>query len=150
WNEHIVRPGRAADRNLAWAASAWRRTERSLGLLAEFLESREDLRDVRAVHGRAAFAPRAPQRLMQVLRRLGFEGQIVSPRGFRSRLHDLGENVLVCGLAWAFNPGFGRRNMLSRPRHELWMSRDALVRRYGPVGDGVDAVPYRGRPKHHP
>jgi hypothetical protein len=68
WNEHLARPGRVTDRNLAWAASAWRRTERSLGLLAEFLESRDDLRDVRAVHGRAAFAPRDPQNLLQVSR----------------------------------------------------------------------------------
>ena len=149
WNEHLARPGRVTDRNLAWAASAWRRTERSLGLLAEFLESRDDLRDVRAVHGRAAFAPREPQNLLQVLRRLGFEVRIVSPTGFRLRLHDLGENVLVWGLTWAFNPGLGARNALSRPRHELWMSRDALVRRYGAGREGVDRTPYRARSKRH-
>jgi ceramide glucosyltransferase len=149
WNEHLARPGRAVDGNLAWAASAWRRTERSLGLLAEFLESREDLRDVRAVHARAAFAPRALRSLTQVARRLGFEVQTASPTGLRRRLHDLGENVLVWGLTWAFNPGIGGRNVLSRPRHDLWMSRDALVRRYGAGRDRVDRTPYHARPKPH-
>ncbi|HZP39092.1 MAG TPA: bacteriohopanetetrol glucosamine biosynthesis glycosyltransferase HpnI [Methylomirabilota bacterium] len=145
WNEHLARPGRPAAQDLAWAASAWRRTEHSLRLLAQFLESREDLRDIRAVHGRAAFAPREPRRLMQVVRRFGFEVQIVPSTGLRSRLHDLGENVLIWGLAWAFNPGFRGGKVLSRPRHELWMSRDALIRRYGAPRETLGAVPSRGR-----
>lgn len=133
WNEQLpLIPRGGAD--LQWAMTIRKATERSLRQLARIIEKDERFDDVEVFGGHAVFVSRNGEaQVARIVQRYGFE--TVEPQRRRSlmrRLHDLGENVLVLGLQWAFNPAGLRGKSFMRPRTPIWISRETLMRKYGP------------------
>lgn len=137
WNEHLPRYS-AQGPDLGWACVMRDHLVHSLRALAEYIESTPAWRDVRALRGDAVLSSRlgAPQ-VRRVAHRYGFERVQIDPTVFR-RLHDLGENFVLWGLARAFNPAALTRQPFLREHHDLWITRATLQRRYG-----VPLVPAR-------
>jgi hypothetical protein len=65
----------------------------------------------------------------RVFQRYGFE-RVPTECSLRARLHGLGECFVLWGLTRAFNPAALPRQPFLRDRHELWISRAALLARY--------------------
>lgn len=130
WNEHIPAVQRSA--MMAWSRATSRRVVRSLVLLRGFLESRQDLHDVKAVRARTAFMPRSEKQLRRLVERFGFEFHGPTPMStLGAKLHRAGENLLIWALIWTFNSSANLRALSGRPRYEVWMSRRMLRSHYG-------------------
>jgi hypothetical protein len=70
--------------------------------------------------------------------RFGFEWFPESRRrGIGKRIHEFGENILIVGLQWVFNPGGLRGKPFSRPREPLWISRQTLMKKRGPASNAL-------------
>lgn len=136
WNERVPAIP-AGGPNLAWAVRAQRRLELSLVELAKYLEARPELHDVRAIRGDAAFITRLGQdRLGHLAGLFGFERDAdVGARPDRRRwIQQFCADLMVLALVWTFNRRALQRggNRVVRPQRErLWMSRQALLGRYG-------------------
>jgi hypothetical protein len=129
WNEHLsILP--SPRRGLARASALRRHLGISLRELARRIETDPSLAAVKAVRARSAFVPRnRMQQALRIARAFGFDTVAAGPPA--RRLLGLCENLLLWALAWTFNPGTLRRNGMLREYCELWISREALIARYG-------------------
>ncbi len=134
WNEHLPRFS-AGGPDLRWAKTMQGRMAVSLGLLADFIEQAPEWRDVRALRGCAPFYSRlCVMRISRVTARYGFD--VVEDAALGRPWHAFGENVMLWALARAFNPAATARQPFRREKHELWISRERLLERYGHRPDG--------------
>jgi ceramide glucosyltransferase len=135
WNERLPRmPLEGA--SLAWAHQVMQMAQQSLRLLAEVIENDVRFEGITAIRARSAVTPRGGVRQLQRFAdRMHFELREPPARaGFWSRLHDLGENLLLWALVRTFNPGGLRGAKLMRRRSEFWISRRRLMVEYGSGG----------------
>lgn len=129
WNERLPSLCQAGS-SLAWAGIFRTRMRSSLRLLAEYVASSPDLRDVKACRARTAFLRH--RRIRAVARRLGFAEEV--PEGSVSdQVHEFLETFLIYGLTWVFNPDALPGKARLPQRSYLWMSREELFRRYRPA-----------------
>jgi hypothetical protein len=138
WNEQVP-PFPENGPTLAWARRFNRGFELSLCELSYFLGTRRDFRDVVAICGDLSFKPpwRGAQ-LTQFVARFGFEPVAMRPRwSLARRAHWLGQNVLISMMVLAHNAAALRADTLWRDRIPVYLSRQALDRRYG---SGREAV----------
>jgi hypothetical protein len=128
WNEQVPR-FRLGGPDLRWAIDVRRRLRRSFRALAEHLEQDPAWREVRGIHACLVFGSR---RRRDQIRRVaeGFGFELVGDAAPVKGLHELGEDFLIWAFTRAFNPGALRRSPFRRDRTELWISREALLRRY--------------------
>jgi hypothetical protein len=75
-------------------------------------------------------------------RRLHFDViDATRPPTLANRLHQAGENLLILGLVWTFNPAGLRTAKLARGRYRMCMSRGVLLEKYGGHGGkGADSA----------
>ncbi len=131
WNEHL-RQYSAGGPDLGWAGEMRQRVLLSLRLLAEYVETEPTWRPVQAFRADAIWSSRLGARqIRRVTGRYGFELIEPEPSTLR-RLHEIGASVSTWALTRAFNPSALLRQPFLRTRHELWISRAALLRRYNP------------------
>lgn len=134
WNEQFP-AFPAAGPTLAWARHFNRVFDISLRELAYFLEVRRGLDDVAAICANISFEPanRSAQ-LARFVSRFGFEKiAICRSQSFRERMHLFGENILISMIVLAHNATAFRADTLWRDRTLVFLSRQALQRRYGSV-----------------
>ena len=131
WNEHLPR-FTSHRHGLAWACRMRHRVVHSLAALAMFVETAPAWCDIPAFHAESGLSTRlGSQQIERVVQRYGFE-TAVSERSLLRRVHDLGDDFLLWGLARAFNPGALSRSRFFRDHHDLWISRSSLLRHYLP------------------
>lgn len=130
WNEHLP-PYVNGGPDLAWAADMRRRVLRSLQLLADVIERDPSWEAVRAFRGDATLSRRLGEvQIRRLAERHGFE-RIPSPASMLRQLHFIGDCFNAWALTRAFNPAALERQGFLRGRCEVWISRRALVERYG-------------------
>jgi hypothetical protein len=131
WNEQMPHVPRSGP-DLAWARRAQQQAVRSLEDLAAYVQRSERLREVDALRGDLAVAGLRQRELWtRAVRRVGFEVRPRSePAGPVEKVHRFGEDVLIWGLTWAFNPASLRGKGVRRQRLRCWMSRSVLLGRY--------------------
>ena len=125
WNERI--PGLGPFRSgLGWGSRVKQRIERSLAVLAAYVEATPSLMPCRAIRADAVFPTRRrSETLLRIAARLGFDG----PGTLRPA--DPGHTLLAIALGWVCHPGSPLlRQRLRAARYSLWMSRRALRERY--------------------
>ena len=130
WNEHLPRYSPNGP-DLGWACAMRNQVLRSLRLLADYVEIETAWREIRAFRGEAALSTRLG--ILQVQRvagRYGFE-RVPADFSFLRRLHAFGESFTLWSLTRAFHPAALARQPFLRDHHELWISRTALLGRYG-------------------
>jgi YkoP-like protein len=132
WNEQFaIFPARGP--TLAWAHRINRAFDMSLRDLAHFLDARRDLDDIKAICGNMAFEPaKRSAQLARYVSRFGFERIAAhGSQSFRRRLQWLCENVLISTMVLSHNARALRADTLWRDRTLVFLSRQALQRRYG-------------------
>ncbi len=129
WNEHLPRYSERGP-DLRWACAVRDRVIYSLRAFSEYVEGEPGWAEVRAIRTDTAIPARlgAPQ-IMRVFQRYGFE-RVPTDSSLMDRLHGLGECFVLWGLTRAFNPAALPRQPFLRDRHQLWISRATLLRRY--------------------
>lgn len=132
WNEHLP-PPQAGGPNFAWVKALRQQVVLSLGELAAYAEADPAMQDVAAFRARVAFAgARRQRKMVQIARRLGFERAPGAARPPPGRVaHDFLDDIWLVGLIWTFNPRALRGHPLARRRNEFWISRSALITRFG-------------------
>lgn len=141
WNEHVGTIPRDGP-ELGWAIALRKSMRLSLTQLAEAARRDPRLAEVKAFGGDAVFVSRrGDDGVASVGRRYGFQWVAYDRPPTRwKRFHRFWENFLVLGLQWAFNPAGMRGKAFLRPRAPLWMSREELLRKYGPAVRSVDSA----------
>lgn len=129
WNEHLPRYS-AKGPDLGWACAVRDRVMYSLRAFTEYIESEAAWREVRAIRTETALPARlGALQIGRVFQRYGFE-RVPTDTSLGARLHGLGECFVLWALTRAFNPAALPRQPFLRDRHELWISRVTLSRRY--------------------
>jgi hypothetical protein len=149
WNEHLLGlPSRHC--GLARASALRRDLGASLRELALYIETDPSVAAVAALRARVAFVPsRRIGKVLRIARAFGFDPILASGSARTlGRLLAVGENLLMCALAWTFNPASLRRNEVLREPCEMWISRSALIAAYG--GDAARRAGQRERPGASP
>jgi hypothetical protein len=122
WNDRLSK-----DRNQKSSPLSLRSAlRRSLALLAEQLQSDENLAGIRAVH---AILAQIPSHSCRIHHPFGCSLS-TEPRSDVWRLHDCLENLLIHWLRWTFNPRHVKRKSLRLNRIELWISASELRARF--------------------
>jgi len=130
WNEHIP-PMDEKGPSLEWALKFHRLLMASLKELATYLEDEPRFENIQAFRGETAFSKEGLKE-RAVFQRLGFDLVRTDRTGKLKRFGEFWENIYAWGLIWAFNPGSLRRKDFFRlERAQLWISRQALLERYG-------------------
>jgi len=132
WNERLP-PFSAGSADMAWARCFIRRVHHSFCLVASYIPNDPQLDPLRAVGGETILLTsglhQAGSRFVQGM------GFTVIP--YYSRLGRFGEyweNFYSRLIIWTFNPdSLPDRSVLSLSRSEMWMSREAFLRRFGRV-----------------
>jgi len=140
WNEHIPPVPRNGP-TIAWARQMQQAIAISLQDLARFLQSRPDLGDIVAIRGDVPSGTKAQaDQLARIMARYGFEA-IAEPDNlpFTNRVHRLGENILVSLTVFAQNARTLRLDTLQRVRLPIFLSRRALERKFGDIGESKAA-----------
>jgi hypothetical protein len=127
WNEHLLKLDRVRP-SLGWGCAFRTRLRSSLRQLADYVDAREELKDVKACRAKAAFF--RDRRLRGAAYRHGFMAA-VPQESLAGRVHEFLEIFLLYGLTWVFNPGALHGRTRLPQRCYLWMSREELLRRYG-------------------
>ena len=138
WNEHIPLMG-PEGATVGWAHHLSRAVPASLRQLAAYLDADPGLDDIAALRADMRLGPpeKSPQ-LVRLMGRYGFEPAAETVRAgyWRSgSLHHLGENILIFLLLLATNPVAVGTPVLRRDHKLVYLSRAALVRRYGRAWD---------------
>jgi hypothetical protein len=130
WNEHL-QPYTNGGPDFAWANDMRRRVFRSLQLLAAAVESDPAWRHVQAFRGDATLSRRLGEvQIRRLAERHGFE-RVATSLTLLGQLHLIGNSFNAWALTSAFNPAALERQGFLRGRCEVWMSRRALLARYG-------------------
>jgi len=138
WNERIP-PMAPEGPDLAWGFRFYRRLLASLRMVARWMEEDPEARRARALRGETSLV----DPLRGGIRALGFDLLRVEreARGWR-RLRYRMDDFYVWLLMRAFNPPALRGRPFHRlERVQLWISREAFLRRYGEAGSGEPAPP---------
>lgn len=132
WNEHLSPPPPGGP-NFGWVKALRQQVVVSLGELAAYAEAEPAMRDVAAFRARVAFAgARRQRKMVQIARRMGFERALDAAPPPPGRVaHDFLDDIWLVGLVWTFNPRALRGHPLARRRNEFWISRAALIARFG-------------------
>jgi hypothetical protein len=133
WNEHLPpMPREGAD--LKWGLRFYRLAVRSLRSLAAYIAVERGLEDVVAFRGEIAL-PGGDDLLplASVGAQMGFDVvNLTLHAGRWGRFGHFWENIYSWALMWTFNAGSLRRKQFLRlQRYQLWISRQALLQRYG-------------------
>jgi ceramide glucosyltransferase len=142
FNEHMP-PLSGDGANIRWAVEMHRRVCHSLTMLAEAFGTDRRFDAVKGLHCISVLGSRdGPKQTQRMARRLHFDViDATRPPTLASRLHQAGENLLILGLVWTFNPAGLRTAKLARGRHRLCMSRGVLLGKYGGRGGkGADSA----------
>ena len=130
WNERIP-PMDEEGPSLEWALKFHRLLMASLKKLAIYLENEPQFESVRAFRGETTFSKESLEG-RALFERLGFDLVRMDRTGKLKRFGEFWENFYAWGLIWTFNPGSLRRKDFFRlERAQLWISRQALLERYG-------------------
>ena len=131
WNEHVMTLPSAGP-TLRWAVSTRRQVTRSLHRLAVHLQRAPDLREVKALRIRPAFAGRNLARnLNWIVAKHGFEIATNSAeQTAASGAYRWLDSLWLWLLTWAFNPRSLRGRRFRRQRQEFWMSRARFIALY--------------------
>jgi hypothetical protein len=132
WNEQIP-PVPSAGPTLSWARTFCGRLDLSMRELARYFSRHPDLNDVAAIGANVAQGTREQRaQLTNIMRRFGFaplpDGECTCAE---AALRRFAENVLISAMVWARNPVVLRADSLWRDRTPLFVSRTALLERYG-------------------
>ena len=131
WNERLTLP--SSGPTLRWAVSTRRQVRRALCRLAAHLQVAPDLREMKALRIRPAFAGRNLARNLDwIVAKHGFEAAAT----LANRTPALGEyrwldSLWLWLLTWTFNPRSLRGRRFGRTRQEFWMSRARFMALYG-------------------
>jgi hypothetical protein len=139
WNEHVPPMGKEGP-SLAWAVAFERALRNTLAEFADYVGHDAELRAVQAFRAELMFASRNQQRILGHMQaRFGFEEVSTDRhrRGLLKQMHEMADDVLRWGLIWAFNPNSLKGNWFAKRRHELWITRDVLISRFGTRGAGA-------------
>lgn len=131
WNEHLLRipPGGP---NFAWAKLMRQRFRSSLYDLAMYLEQNEALFRVVAIRACGVIGREANARkLARICECYGFEIFRRPDEEALGRFVEFWCDIWIFLLVCAFNPRSLSADLLFRPRYEWWMSREALLARFG-------------------
>ncbi len=129
WNEHM--PHIPPDGpTLAWALRFQRDLARSFQRTAEWIGEDPRFAGIRAVGGVLALLPLDQNSGgVHLMQRLGFT--VFPYQGRLGRFGEFWENLYSWWLLKAYNPGSVRyRRLFALHRSEVWMSRQAFLRRY--------------------
>ncbi len=130
WNEHLPRYTPEGP-NLRWACAMRDQMRRSLCSLADYIETEPGGKFVRFA-ARPRCRPGSEHRKSSgSATDTGLNGYPRQTFSFLRRLHAVGESLTLWSLTRAFNPAALPRQPFMRDHHELWISRTALLRRYG-------------------
>jgi hypothetical protein len=140
WNEHIPAVP-AAGPTIVWARRFYRHLELSVRHLARYCVECREVEDVVAIGANLVQATREQRtQLTSIMGRFGF----APPRGrkrhhaerdyLEAPLRRLGENILISAMVLAQNPVVFRTDSLWRVRTPVFVSRAALIARYGEAG----------------
>ena len=117
--------------DLTWGRTIEHNFHVTFVAMLQHLDSQPHLRQIKALRGETAFATRAaPAKVSRLLGRFGFE-PLPEKRGWLHRTHDRLADLLVWGLAAAFNPRSLKGWDFTRRRVWYFLSRAELQRRYG-------------------
>ncbi|HUI95785.1 MAG TPA: hypothetical protein VLX44_08540 [Xanthobacteraceae bacterium] len=143
WNEQVPRVPLSGP-TIGWARRFCRRMELSLRQLARFCTADPAAYDVVAVAANVAQGTRRQRdQLTGIMHRFGFTPPLaLEPAPSNAMLRRFGENLLIAGIVLARNPGVLRFNTLWRDRTELFLSRTALVERFGEPVRRDQAAPH--------
>lgn len=132
WSEHMPKFARGGP-DLGWAVETYRRLRHSFVLLAAALRDDPAWQDLRAVFARWAFAGTFNSTHQQrLIKEFGLD--IFAPdRRISHRAHDLLQDFLLWGMLRAFNPRALESHGFFRSRQELWISRPAVLARFGAI-----------------
>ncbi len=101
----------------------------SLGEAARWLAAQPDGEQVAAVGGITVLAFTDDGRISPLIRRLGFN--VFPYQRALGRFGEFWENFYTWAIMWTFAPFSLRgRSLLRLRRAEIWMSREAFLRRY--------------------
>ncbi len=130
WNEHLPRMDEEGP-SLEWATKAHRLWRASLKKLATYLEDEPQFANIRAFRGETAFFEKSLEE-SALFERLGFDLVRADRKSRLKRFGEFWENLYTWWLIWTFNPGSLRRKEFFRmERAQLWISRQALLEKYG-------------------
>jgi hypothetical protein len=130
WNEHIP-PMDEEGASFAWALKTYRLWSASLKKLVMYLQDEPEFDNIRAFRGETAFF-QGDLEGSALFERLGFDLVRADRNSKLRRFGEFWENLYTWWLIWTFNPGsLRRKDFLRMERAQLWISRRALVERYG-------------------
>lgn len=133
WNEHLP-PMPPEGPDLRWGLSFYRLAVRSFRSLANYMVVEQGLEDIVALRGQMAL-PQGDDflSLVSLCAQMGFDVVNLTLRaGHWGRFKHFWENIYSWALMWTFNPATLRRKRFLRlQRYQFWMSRQALLQRYG-------------------
>jgi hypothetical protein len=128
WNEHVP-PLPATGADAAWAVRVLNSFRASLREVAQRLQT-PAWEGVKALHGTTSLVG-AQDASLALMRHLGFS-VVAAARGPLGRFGELWDNAYAWALLWAFNPlSLRHRSWTDLRRMEIWVSREAFLRRYG-------------------
>ncbi|MCL6430107.1 MAG: hypothetical protein K6V36_04510 [Anaerolineae bacterium] len=147
WNERVP-PMPESGPDLRWAREMHRRFVASLRLLAQHLMEASSS-DGAAIRGEFGFlSGEALDAQSYLFRRLGLEvRRLHAARGAWGRFAEFWQNLFSYWLIWTYNPASLRgKRLLDLERCEVWISRQALLARYGarPHGPQLSAFAQSG------
>jgi hypothetical protein len=127
WNEHLAS---IDGTGIAWGVAMHRRLTRSLRDLAKAMTADPRLTGAKAVCADMANAWRhRPEAMDRFAHRFGFEAVQIGAKSARRPLN-LGEDIWLFCMTWAFNPSALVHRGVLRRHDALWISRESFLARF--------------------